>query len=196
MIDRRHWPLIGILLALATATQLSLWLTREQIRDDFVGPPRSDYTLSNFTLSALGDTGKLSFSMTGPLLARRGSDGSIFVTTPNYVMVDGSGKPWKGTSDAAWVDKAGEVMKLQGAVNMRQQLADGQPASTIQSRDVTVWPKTNKLATDAPARIDQPGSIIRGTGMRGDLNTHTMELLADVHNTFEPKRRSRRTAKP
>lgn len=195
MIDRRHWPLIAILLALATATQLLLWLTREQVRDDFVGPPRSDYTLSNFTLSALGDTGALSFSMTGPMLARRGSDGSIFVTTPNYVMVDGGGKPWKGTSDAAWVDKAGEIMKLQGAVDMRREPEGQEQASTIRSRDVTVWPKTNKLATDAPTQIEQPGSIIRGTGMRGDLNTHTMELLADVHDTFQPKRRTRRNAK-
>lgn len=195
MIDRRHWPLIAILLALATGTQLLLWLTREQIKDEFVGPPRSDYTLSNFTLSALGDSGKLSFSMTGPMLARRGTDGSIFVTTPNYVMVDGSGKPWKGTSDAAWVDKAGEIMKLQGAVDMRREPEGKEKASTIQSRDVTVWPKTNKMATDAAARIEQPGSIIRGTGMRGDLNSHTMELLADVHNTFETKSRTRRNAK-
>lgn len=195
MIDRRYWPLIALLVVLAAGTQLLLWLTREAPADDFVGPPRSDYTLSAFTLTALDDQGRLSFSMSGPMLARRGSDGSIFVTTPQYVMVDGGDNPWQGNSDAAWVDRGGETMRLQGAVTMRRDGIAAHPESTITSRDVTVWPKTRKIASDAPTRIEQAGSILRGTGMRGDLETHTMVLLADVHNTFQPARRSRSNAK-
>ncbi|MEO7916309.1 MAG: LPS export ABC transporter periplasmic protein LptC [Dokdonella sp.] len=190
MIERRHWPIIALLVLLAAGSQLLLWLVREPAKVDFVGPPRSDYTLSNFNLTALGDDGKLSFRMTGPLLTRSDRDRSIYATTPAYVMVDGSGRPWQGKSDAAWIDKAGTIMQLRGDVLMRSE-TDGKPTSTITSSDVTIWPKTNKLSTDAKATIEQPGSIVRGTGLRADLTTHTMELLADVHSTFEPKTRSR-----
>jgi lipopolysaccharide export system protein LptC len=43
------------------------------------------------------------------------------------------------------------------------------------------------METAAPATIIQPGSILSGTGMRGDLNTKVLELLSDVHATIEPK---------
>jgi lipopolysaccharide export system protein LptC len=45
------------------------------------------------------------------------------------------------------------------------------------------------METAAPATIVQPGSILRGTGMRGDLNSKVLELLSDVHATIEPKKR-------
>ena len=190
MIDRRHWPLIALLVLLAAGTQLLIWLTREPAKDEFVGPPRSDYTLSNFKLTALGDDGKLSFRMSGPLLTRSNKDNSIYVTTPGYVMVDGSGRPWQGSSDAAWVNKGGTIMQLRGNVVMRTE-PEGKDPATITSSDVTVWPKTSKLATDARATVEQTGSTVSGTGLRADLTTQTMELLADVHNRFETKPRVR-----
>ena len=186
MIDRRHWPIIALLVLLAAGTQLLLWLIREPPKDEFVGPPRSDYTLSNFKLTALRDDGKLSFRMTGPLLTRSDKDNSIYVTTPGYVMVDGSGRPWQGKSDAAWVDKGGTIMQLRGDVVMRS-AQEGKDPATITSSDMTIWPKTSKLATDARATIEQAGSTVSGTGLRADLTTQTMELLADVHNRFQTK---------
>ena len=186
MIERRHWPIIIALILLAAGSQFLLWLIREPAKDDFVGPPRSDYTLTNFQLTALGDDGKLTFRMTGPILTRSDKDNSIFVTTPGYVMVDGAGRNWKGSSDAAWVDKGGTIMQLRGAVVMHSE-QEGRDPATITSSDVTIWPKTSKLATDARATIEQTGSIVSGTGLRADLTTQTMELLADVHNRFQTK---------
>ncbi|MFZ2236432.1 MAG: LPS export ABC transporter periplasmic protein LptC [Dokdonella sp.] len=190
MIERRHWPIIIALVLLAAGSQFLLWLIREPATDDFVGPPRSDYTLSNFQLTALGDDGKLTFRMSGPILTRSDKDNSIYVTTPDYVMVDGSGRPWQGNSDAAWVDKAGVIMQLRGAVVMHSE-PKGKDPVTITSSDLTIWPKTSKLATDARATIEQTGSTVSGTGMRADLTTQTMELLADVHNRFQTKPRAR-----
>jgi lipopolysaccharide export system protein LptC len=43
------------------------------------------------------------------------------------------------------------------------------------------------METAAPATIVQPGSILRGTGMRGDLNARELELLSNVHASIEPK---------
>lgn len=188
MTDRRLW-LIAALLALAgIGLNIVLWITRQRVNEQtFAGPPRSDYTLTDFTLNALDSTGALSFQTTGPSLARRGEDGSIFMTSPEYVLVDGSGHTWKGKSDSGWVNKDGSVMKLQGNVEMHRQPYADLPQIDVETSELTTWPKDKKMATDAPATITQPGSILHGVGMRGDLNDKVLELLSDVHATIEPK---------
>ena len=188
MTDRRLW-LVAALLALAgIALNIVYWITRQPTNEQtYAGPPRSDYTLTDFTLNALDADGKLSFQTVGPFLARRGDDGSIFVTTPDYVIYDGSGHQWKGKSDSAWVNKEGTIMRLDGHVEMHRKAEQGvQPVDVVTS-DLTTWPKDKKMETAAPATITEPGSILRGVGMRGDLNTKVMELLSDVHATIEPR---------
>jgi lipopolysaccharide export system protein LptC len=188
-MERRYWLLLTALALLAVGTELLLWITRDRAdAQTFAGPPRSDYTLTDFTMNALDSTGRRTFQVSGPRLSRRGDDGSIFVTTPDYILVDGSGHPWKGKSDAAWVNKDGTLMKLQGHVEMHRaaQGADDRPIDVV-TRDLTTWPKDKKMETAALATITQPGSILDGIGMRGNLNSKVLELLSDVHSTLQPK---------
>jgi lipopolysaccharide export system protein LptC len=194
-MGRRYWLLVIVLALLATGGQLLFWLTRQQPNaETFAGPPRSDYTLTDFTLNALDAAGKRTFQVSGPHLARRGDDGSIFVTTPDYLLIDGSGHPWNGKSDAAWINKDGTLMKLQGHVEMHRAANGTGKAVDVVTRDLTTWPKDKKMETAAPATITQPGSILRGVGMRGDLNAKVLELLSDVHSTLQP-RHARRVPK-
>ena len=187
-MDRRYWLIVALLALAAASTELLLWINRAPVNaQTFAGPPRSDYTLSDFTMDALDTSGRRTFEVSGPQLSRRGEDGSIFVTTPDFLIIDGNDHPWRGKSDEAWVNKDGSVMKLQGHVEMhRAASADGEAIDVV-TRDLTTWPKTRKMETAAPATIVQAGSILRGTGMRGDLNNKVLELLADVHATLQPK---------
>lgn len=195
MTDRRLWFVAALLALAGIALNIVLWITRQRVNEQtFAGPPRSDYTLTDFTLNALDSEGKLSFQTIGPMLARRGDDGSIIVTTPDYVIFDGSGHQWKGKSDTAWVNKEGTIMRLNGHAEMHRQAAKGVEPVDVITSDLTTWPKDKKMETAAPATIIEPGSILTGTGMRGDLNTKVLELLSDVHATIEPK--SRRTPPP
>jgi lipopolysaccharide export system protein LptC len=187
-MERRYWLVIALLVVLGGGTQLLLWLTRERTNEQtFAGPPRSDYTLTDFTLDALDSAGKRTFQVTGPSLARRGEDGSIFVNTPDYLLVDGGGRPWIGKSDSAWVDKEGEVMKLLGHVEMHRAADEKDEPIDVVTSDLTTWPKQKKMETAAAATITQPGSILRGIGMRGDLTDKTLELLSDVSSTLQSK---------
>jgi len=190
LIDRRFVLLAISLAGIAALSQILVWLTRPPtLEPTFSGPPRSDYTLDNFAMNALDENGKLSFTIVGPRLTRRGEDGSIFVSTPDYVIVDKDGNPWTGESDSAWVDKDGSTMKLEGNVHMQRRASADVKEAMITTSDLTAHPRDKTLETAAPAQITQPGSILRGTGLRGDLNSKVLELLSNVHNTFEPTRR-------
>lgn len=188
LIDRRFVFLVILLALLAGGSQILVFLTRPPpLEPSFSGPPRSSYTLDGFSLNALDSQGHLSFTISGPRLTRRSEDGSIFVSTPDYVMVDKDGNPWVGKSDAAWVNQDGSLMKLEGHVEMQRVTSETVETALLTTSDLTTMPKAKKLETAAAAQISQPGSILRGTGLRGDLNTKVLELLSDVHNTFEPK---------
>jgi lipopolysaccharide export system protein LptC len=78
-------------------------------------------------------------------------------------------------------------MKLLGHVEMHRAAdAQNEPIDVV-TRDLTTYPKKKTMETAAAATITQPGSILRGTGMRGDLNDKTLELLSDVSSTLQSK---------
>ncbi|UXI67495.1 LPS export ABC transporter periplasmic protein LptC [Tahibacter amnicola] len=189
-MDRRRLVTIGAVILGAIATQLLVWLIRPVDEPPpFVGPPRSDYTLADFELNALDEQGRLAFTVTAPTLARRNDDGSLWVETPQFRLSGKDGDNWKGRSQTAWVTKDGTRMLLGGEVEMHRDTTDVARYARLETRDVTAYPKDRKLETQAPATITQPGSILRGTGMKADLETHQLELLADVHASFARPRK-------
>src|SRR5690606_27859379 len=138
VMERRYWLVFATLAVLAAGSSYIAWLLRD--RPDaqvFAGPPRSDYTLADFTLNALDSDGRRSFQVSGPRLVRRGEDGSIFVTTPDYLLIDGSGKAWRGRSDSAWVDRDGSLLQLQGVVEMRRDAEAGDEPGEAVTRHAT-----------------------------------------------------------
>lgn len=187
--DRQVPAAIVILAVVAGIAQLLLWwLGPAPKGKDFVGPPRSGYTLINARVTELGADGHPSFHLQAPQIERREGDDSLYLNSPTFQMpAKKPGAPdWHGKSLYGWVNKAGTVLKLQGPVLMHRPAFDTTAATSIVTSDVTAWPKESRLETAAPARIQQGTSTMRGIGMRANLNKKHLELLDDVHSTFMP----------
>jgi lipopolysaccharide export system protein LptC len=199
VIDRRTYLVIALLAVVALATQALVWVfVPREVENTFVGPPRSDYTLGNFTLDALDELGHHSFTMVAPRLVRKEDDGSIYVTTPDYEIVDNSGNLWRGKSESAWVNKDGTVMKLEGEVDLHRIESDKATPVQMLTRDLTVTtdPKSKdpkqqrerRLETAAPTTVIDPDTVVRGVGMKADMTLKSVEFLADFHSTTQPKK--------
>jgi len=188
----RRLPAATIVIALAAGLgQLLLWwLGPPPKADDFVGPPRSGYTLTDARLTEYDEAGRPSFHLQTPHLERREGDDSLYLNSPTFQLpAKEAGVPdWRGKSLYGWVNKDGTQLKLQGPVDLQRAAYDAAPAARIQTADVTAWPKEDRLETAAPARIAQGASTIRGVGMRANLTNKHLELLDDVHSTFMPAR--------
>jgi len=199
VIDRRLVLIIAALAVFALATQAIVWfLAPREEESAFVGPPRSDYTLTDFTLDALDEQGQHSFSMVAPRMARRQDDGSIYVSTPDYEIVDNSGNLWKGTSESAWVNKDGSIMKLQGRVDMHRLESEKVTPVQILTRDLTVLsdpkvknsqqPRERRLETTELTTVIDPTTVAHGVGMKANMTLKIVEFLSEFHSTTQPSK--------
>lgn len=189
MTDRRLLTAV-VLLALAVGlAQLLVWWLKPPPQNRFVGPPRSGYTLTDFTLDAWGDGGQLSFRLQAPQLVQREGDASLYLNKPTFLLPPqngAKGAPWHGHSRYGWVNADNTLLKLQGKVVLNRPASAQAPAASVHTSDVTAWPRQNRLATDASAQIVQGTSTMSGIGLKANLVTKHLELLHDFHGTFPP----------
>jgi lipopolysaccharide export system protein LptC len=193
MTNARVLAYVLLLGAVALVTQWLLWLERPGDRGDtFVGPPRSDYVALDYVLVARDKEGAFAFSATGPRAVRHPFLGSFDLETPHLRFHDGEGNDWDGDSKTGWVSKDGAVVKLAGAVELRR-AARTEPRTTpltIKSEHLTTYTDRREVESDDPVTIAEPGSILRGTGMRAQLKQQHLELKSSVSLRHDPKTRA------
>jgi lipopolysaccharide export system protein LptC len=178
--------LILALIALAGATAWWLWRLHERILG---GPPplrpELDYILEDFELSAYNERGANSFRLEAPRLERLADGGQLRIQAPRIAMRDGRGRRWLGQAAAGEVSPKGEEVRLLGGVALERAAADSE-ALVLRSEALTLFTETRRMETDAWVTIEQPGSILRGRGLIAELDADRLQLLADVHATFQP----------
>lgn len=198
-------PAAIVLLALGVgAAQLLLWwISPAPTAHDFVGPPRSGYTLTNARVSDYDIDGGPSFYMQSPHVERHEGDDALYFNSPTFQMpAKQPGVPdWQGESLYGWINKPGTLLKLQGPVFVhRPAFTDAQgmaqPETTMHTSEVTVWPKENRMETAEPAHIVQGARTIAGIGMRANLDDNHLELLDASHIVFPPRAPRPASTKP
>lgn len=175
--------LLILLLAGVIVSQVFLWWIKPEASvPQTAGPPRSGYSLHDFRLQVMDPEGRIQFTIQSPRLQKRNADASLFIDQPKLRMVTQDGRAWLMQAQRGWVQNDASLLKLSGKVVLNQ--PDTQ--TRITTSDITAWPEQERLATSEATAIRQPGRILSGTGMKADLTTHTLELLADVHGTLQP----------
>ena len=186
---RNRGVLILVLLALAVASTVLVWRLQPPPRKVPPQEARSDYTLENFELVTLGEDGKESFSVRAPRLERDPEGKSITITQPKFSFPGKQGGRWNATSEIAWVGPKGELVRLDRAVSLvGPPGADGE-RMLLQTARLEILPKQDKARSPSLVTVTRGDSILRGKGLRADLNTHRVELLADVQARYAPRRR-------
>jgi len=110
--------------------------------------------------------------------------------------VDNSGNVWKGTSESAWVNKDGTIMKLLGKVEMHRIPTEKVTPIQLLTTDLTVLtdpkvknsqqPRDRRMETEALTTVIYPETIAHGVGMKTDMTLKTVEFLAEFHSITQP----------
>ncbi len=182
-----RWVPGTLLLAAAASSSLALWwLYRQDEPEPLTGPPRSDYFLRDFDLVALDDEGRESFHVRGPRLSRHPYLGSIEIEQPRFTLPDRHDGTWQARAERAWVDANGSELRLIGDVAL-----DGPPEGengelAFRSERLTLLPRERQVQSDAVVTLASPHSILRGRGLRADLDTRRFQLLDEVTGHYAP----------
>ncbi len=182
--------LLGLVLAVAVSQLLLWWLQPAPKPRQSAGPPRSSYSLENLDLDVLTRTGKIGFTLQAPHLTRRDADASLFIDQPRFTLPAEGDNRWLGTAEHGWVSADGTLLKLSGDVAMDRPASGELGKASIRTANLTAWPTEKRIASPAATEIREPGRILAGTGMKADLTTHSLELLANVHGTLEPSQKN------
>lgn len=181
--------LILVLLGLALVTSTLVWKLRPQARPVPAEEARSDYTLENFELVTLDEDGKESFSVRAPHLERDPQGKSLTITLPNFSFPGTAGGRWTATAGTAWVGPKGEKVRLLRDVDMIGPVGPLGARTRMQTAELEILPKQDTASSPAVVTISRGDSILKGTGLKADLKTHRVELLADVKGRYAPRRR-------
>ncbi len=181
--------LVAVVLALAAV--LSSWavlrLQREAEPPPLVGPPRSDYTATDFELVMLDADGGESFVVTGPLLTRHPAVGTLSVDEPRFAVPDQHGKPWTARAADAWISADGSELRLTGDVQI-----DGPPGDAaalgLRGESLSIFPRENRAASDDVVTVLDGATILTGRGIRAQFDTRRVEFLSEVRIHHVPRR--------
>ncbi len=184
---KRRYIALG-LLALAISAGLALWQLQPSPRPRPPEPVSSDYTLVNFDLTSLDEAGKESFSVRAPRLERDPRGKSLTIQLPEFSFPDKDGGRWQATSHSAWVAPKGVEVRLIDQVEMIGPPTPTGDRTRFQTAHLQVFPKANQARSDDPVTISRADSILKGTGLRANMQTHHIQLLADVKGHYVPRR--------
>jgi len=180
-----------VLLLFAAVTGYWVWQTwKPEAEPILVGPPRSDYFLVDFELVALDKQGQEAFRASGPRLARHPTLESITVEQPRFWFPDDSGGQWTARANDAWVDGNGDELRLNGNVAFDGPPQAKQGAVSLRTEQLSVFPETRTVASDAQVTVTTPRSILRGRGLRADIGTRRFQLLSEVEARYAPTPKS------
>lgn len=178
-----------VLALLAALSGWAVWQLRERdTPPELLGPPRSDYFVEEFELITFDAAGNESFWVRGPRLSRHPELGTLDIEQPRLGMPGGDQR-WMGRADRGWVSADADRLRLLGAVDLRSVPAAGEPATRLLTDAIDLLADVRRAETDAAVTVEGPGSILRGRGLRADLASRDVELLAEVTGRYEPIRR-------
>ena len=185
MTGRRNL-VAGVLLLVAVAGGLAVWQMRQTAPAPKPGPVRSDYVLENFELTSLDEAGLESFSVKAPRLERDPRGKSLTLQLPQFSFPDKDGGRWQARSDTAWVADKGVEVRLNDKVEMIGPPTPLGERTRFNTEHLQIFPKQDLALSQDRVTISRADSILRGTGLRADMRSKHIQLLADVKGRYAP----------
>ena len=173
------------LAVLAALTGFAVYqLQRGDVVPTLTGPPRSDYTLEQFELVTLDESGREAFAAEGPRLSRHPFLGTLSIEQPRMRFPDDKGQVWTSRADAATVSADADLVQLRGNVQVRGPELAGEQPPMLAGEALDLHPDQNRLASEAEVTLTGPGSILRGRALEAHLDTRRFDL-SDVTGRYE-----------
>jgi lipopolysaccharide export system protein LptC len=173
---------------LVAALGLTVWNMRPEKSQQFNPVLHSDYRLHDFQMIAFNTQGQKMLSLSSPLLERDPEGKSLTIRQPVFTFPGAGNDIWFAYAESAWVsDKAREI-QLRQQVKMIGPTSPKGLHTEFHADKLSVYPKENRLHSDAWVTISHGKTILKGLGLEANLQQHRVQLLAKVQAHYAPNR--------
>ena len=107
---------------------------------------------------------------------------------PKFSFPDKNQGRWLASSDSAWVAEKGVEVRLLQKVELLGPASPLGERTRFSTERLQVFPKQDLALSEDPVTISRADSILHGTGLRADMQSHHNQLLANVKGRYAPRR--------
>ena len=181
--------MLAVLLVLLLLAGMTQWLLN--LNDARVASARKthqpDYTMENFTIDSMDETGKPRQRLQSAFMAHYPDDDSTEFTKPHITLFRTDEAPWEIYGARGWVSGKRDVMELRGDVLIENPQTPAASRLRMVTQDLRVQTTEQTAATDRPVTITSQTSVTHATGMRAQLKEGRLQLLSKVRGVYAPK---------
>ncbi len=186
MPDRRRVVIGSLFILLAAGSSLLLQMTGEGEIEKIEAEHTPDYYVEDFSITTMGVDGKLERTLSAERMLHYPDDDSTELTRPHLVIYEEGAPPWKIKSERGWVSGDGQLVLLNGAVEIDRAAAPGIRPVHIDTHNLRVRPKENYAETDEKVKIRSLGDVQRSVGMQAWLGEPIrIKFLSKVRGHYE-----------
>src|SRR3546814_6067266 len=135
------------------------------------------YSLDNYELVVLDDTGRESFTVHGPILSRDPNTSEWFLNQPRFSFPSATGAPWLAQAHNGWVSAHADEIRLQQDVQVLGPVQPDGERARLDTAAITVFPKQKLARSSDSVTITRGASKLRGRGMETNFQTHQFKQI-------------------
>ena len=180
------------ILAIALLALLSWWLlhivellppaTQSKMRHD------PDYYMEDFVVTEMGENGKPHYQLKADYLAHYPDNDSTMLTQPHISVFQEDVAPWNINAEKGQISSGGKTVFLLGEVTIERKRTLENSGIKLITQDLLVRPDDKYAETEKPVTVREDNiGLIKAVGMRLNMLTEQLELLADVRGYYETR---------
>jgi lipopolysaccharide export system protein LptC len=144
-----------------------------------------DFFMDDYQINVTDDTGQVEYQGSGDRMDHWQKSGKVTLESPVFVVYQQKGPPSILRSERAEGKPDGDEVHLLGEVILDREAFNNNDSIHAVTRDMTLWPGTQRGHTDARVEAIGKKYKVEGKGMTIDLLAGTLELHSKVRGVYE-----------
>lgn len=180
------WLPLAILALLAA---LSFWIERSvQVTDTNGHAGRADPEgiMENFEALRTDPAGQPQYRLSAKRLKHYSGSKLTELEAPHFVQLDPEAGEVRATANEATVSAAGDEVDLRGDVVVERAARPGQPAMTLRTAQLLVYPERDLLRAPGVVDLDDGIQTVRAGAMEYDAGQRIIKLSGRVQARYHP----------
>lgn len=145
-----------------------------------------DAYMENVVALMLDKQGKPKMKIVTPKMVHYKKNDATQLEAPSLTIYRQSPQPWYVTAHYAKAMHGIDHVDFWEEVTIHHSGDQRSPATLIATQKLTVYPAEQRAETTEDVTFTQPSIIVKGTGMRADMNTGEIHVLSQARGEYVP----------